>query len=564
MPKQLVKIQFNPVVARVYEPDLKLKGLISEMLSYKVADAGRSGSVWSGISSLYRMKTGTFPAGFVRFVMKRLQAAGYDVRLYFKPAPKPIGPEFPVVDSFPNDPRYDYQMEVVNRLLAMNRMIAQVATGGGKSRIYKLCEQRIGLPSLFLTTRKSLMYQMADNYEASFGIKAGILGDGVWDPRPDRANFAIVDTISSRLEACSIEKEVEKEMERWNLKVEKLIVDELKVRGLPIKSSLMRRLPKEVKAQIDAVRAEIERQNRINPKALEVKIQKKVESQSQREPETRELLEKIGFLCLEEAHEVSSDGYYMIANACKNAHYRLALTATPFMKDDEEANMRLMAVTGPIGIRVTEKRLIDSGILAKPHFKYVKTPQPAKLQRGTSWPQAYKLGIMENGPRNKAIVDECLTAKSYGLTSMILVQRKDHGDKLKQLLMLNGLRTVFIYGKDDQKSRIHALKRLESGEIDVLIGSTILDVGVDVPSVGLIVLAGGGKAEVNLRQRIGRGLRAKKTGPNVAFVLDFEDRFNNHLVSHYRMRRAAVESTEGFAENIVREFDYEGLGFKKL
>ncbi|MBH8434009.1 hypothetical protein I8Q59_09430, partial [Acinetobacter baumannii] len=43
----------------------------------------------------------------------------------------------------------------------------------------------------------------------------------------------------------------------------------------------------------------------------------------------------------------------------------------------------------------------------------------------------------------------------------------------------------------------------------------LLDGGVDVPAVGLIILAGGGKAEVALRQRIGRGLRAKKFGPNV-------------------------------------------------
>ena len=43
----------------------------------------------------------------------------------------------------------------------------------------------------------------------------------------------------------------------------------------------------------------------------------------------------------------------------------------------------------------------------------------------------------------------------------------------------------------------------------------ILDVGVDVPSVGCIILAGGGKAEVANRQRIGRGLRAKKLGPNI-------------------------------------------------
>jgi superfamily II DNA or RNA helicase len=86
-----------------------------------------------------------------------------------------------------------------------------------------------------------------------------------------------------------------------------------------------------------------------------------------------------------------------------------------------------------------------------------------------------------------------------------------------------------------------------------LIGTTILDVGVDVPAVGMIILAGGGKAEVGHRQRIGRGLRFKKTGANVAFIVDFADTLNSHLRAHARQRRAIVEATPGFAENILAD-----------
>ena len=81
----------------------------------------------------------------------------------------------------------------------------------------------------------------------------------------------------------------------------------------------------------------------------------------------------------------------------------------------------------------------------------------------------------------------------------------------------------------------------------------------DVPAVGMVILAGGGKAEVALRQRIGRGLRAKKTGPNVAFIVDFSDTFNKKLKEHALERRRVVESTKGFGENILKEgedFDY--------
>jgi superfamily II DNA or RNA helicase len=124
----------------------------------------------------------------------------------------------------------------------------------------------------------------------------------------------------------------------------------------------------------------------------------------------------------------------------------------------------------------------------------------------------------------------------------------------------------FIQGEDDQEGRQAALKKLAAGQLDVLIGTTILDVGVDVPAVGHICLAGGGKAEVALRQRIGRGLRAKKVGPNVAFVTDFEDSQNLHLRGHAQQRLAIIKGTPGFDENVLeggKNFDFEALGFKR-
>ena len=96
----------------------------------------------------------------------------------------------------------------------------------------------------------------------------------------------------------------------------------------------------------------------------------------------------------------------------------------------------------------------------------------------------------------------------------------------------------FISGECDHATRKAALKELADKKIDVLIGTTILDVGVDVPATGMIILAGAGKAEVALRQRVGRGLRAKKTGPNVAFIVDFEDIYNDHLKVHFQQRHS--------------------------
>lgn len=568
MSKGIVKIYYTPVVAKLVTKDNDARYIASEALSYKVSGSEFSSmSSWDGYSSLFKMKNNQFPSGLVRFTKKRLERAGYTVItkcLTEIPSPAHIV-GVPIVDSFPEDPRYDYQEEVMNRFIKIKGMIAQVATGGGKSRIFKLCERKLQLPTLFLSTRKSLMYQMAEAYEKDVGLPVGLIGDGHWSPILDGANFAIVDTLSERVSKFSEEAEVVRRMEALGKRTDQKIKEKLISLDLPtdIPATQLRHVPPEVLKKIQSVRARIKKEMFVSDDEIIEEAQKKGKRHAAKRKQALELLKNIGFLCLEEAHEVSGGGFYNVANACKNANYRLALTATPFMKDDEEANMRLMAASGPIGIKVTEKLLIDRGILATPYFKYITPARPDKLFRSTAWQSAYRIGIVENENRNKSICNEVARAKQYGLTSMVLVGHQKHGKMLESSLKNAGIKVKFIYGTHEQKERKAALIALGSGKIDCLIGSTILDVGVDVPSVGLVVLAGGGKAEVSLRQRVGRGLRAKKTGPNVCLIVDFKDYENTFLRRHSLERERIVNETPGFAENVVDDFNFEDLGFKK-
>lgn len=565
-----VQIIHNATHAKLITDDKSIRRSVSAMLSYKVAGSEHmGGGSWDGSSSFYEMRKDRFPAGFVRLVKKRLEASKIRVLVKSKEVPKPLGPVAPVVDSFPADPRYDYQDETMIRQIKMRGMIAQVATGGGKSRIFKLCCERIGRPTLFITTRKSLMYQMAEAYENDLGKPAGILGDGQWSPKPTGVNFAIVDTLVSRLEQKSYSVELDKAVEKIIEKAEKQVQKKLTDLGLPSNLKVVRNVPKAILDKVTKLRESIYATHTGNKENLQTEISAKVIRHNERREETIEFLRKIEFLAIEEAHEVSGNGFYDIAMTCENAYYRLALTATPFMKDDEEANMRLMAVTGVIGIKVSEKLLIDRGILAKPYFVYLDSHSPKNqaghpvVMRSTPYSKAYAKGISENLDRNMVIARQVHNAKRHGLTAMILVQHTKHGKALEVIMNNLGIKTRFIHGAHEQKERASALRELGDGQLDCLIGSTILDVGVDVPSVGMVGLAGGGKAEVSIRQRIGRGLRFKKTGPNVVLVFDFNDNFNNHLARHSKERRRIIADTPGFAENVVSKFDYRALGFTK-
>jgi superfamily II DNA or RNA helicase len=572
---ETVTIASNAVLAKLHNPSREVKLEVQSILSYVVEGAEHTETFktgcWDGRSSFLEFKAGTFPAGFVLYVAAALRKKGYTVNTVRKPLPPALGPLNPKVDDFGEDPRYDFQDETVKRLVQHGQIIAQVATGGGKSRIAKKAYMRINRPALFLTTRGILMYQMHDAFERDLGIKPSILGDGQFGhtivgadgierQAVKKMSVAMVQTLISRLE----EKTIETEFERWmesrvnkELKIERAFKDKLVKASTPW-------------AEVDRQIKALERKHKAErPKlpAMRAELAQKVNEHMAQRAKTIRLLEMIELVILEEAHEASGNSYFEILRHCKNAYYRLALTATPFMKDSQESNMRLMACSGPIAIKVSEKLLIDRGILAKPFFKYVvPRERPPKLNRRTSWQSAYRIGIVENHARNKQAVDECARMARYGLTSMVLVQQVVHGEIVERAMTAAGLRVVFIRGEDDHAGRKAALAQLAAGDIDVLIGTNILDVGVDVPAVGHICLIGGYKAQVQLRQRIGRGLRAKKFGPNVAFITDFADDFNDHLRNHYLQRRAIVEATPGFVENILprgADFDFEGLGFAR-
>lgn len=510
---QIARIISNPVMAKVEGIDDPTKLALSDAMSFVVEGHEHMGAGgWDGRSTLYDWASGKFPAGFITTALTILQNTGWQVQQVKHPLPAPLGPmptqENPLVDNFDPDPNRDYQFKAVRILEKHGSYIAQVATGGGKSRVAALCIKRIGRKTIFVTTRQALLYQMGEAL-AEMGFKVSYCGDGVWDTSGDVV-CAMIPTLSDRIS--------------------------------PFTANPMQMSQEEI-----AVAAQ---------------------RWQRRYDEAIDLLDSIEFVIGEEAHEAGGNGYYDVLGKCRRAHYRLALTATPMMKDGE-SDLRLIARFGPIRLKVTEEYLISCGILAKPFFKYIQIgprEQPPTLRRGTAWQKAEELGIVNNTVRNKHICAEAIRGSRWGLPVGILVKRQKHGKILHEMLKQCGLRGAFIFGESGNAKRKDALNKLAAGEYDYVIGSTIIDVGVDVPALQILIMAGGGKAEVAIRQRIGRALRRKKRTPNFAFLVDFDDGNNKHLIKHAKQRRAIVEQTPGFVEGILKrgvDFDFAKLGFRR-
>lgn len=515
----VVQIARNAVVAKLVNPSGGVTAFVNNLLSYEVEAGGLN--AWAGKSSFFDVNSMTFPAGFCHVVQEELSRAGHVVQVIAKPHATPLGEENPIVDEFGNeDPRYDYQMKALRQVEKHGAGIIRVATGGGKSKIAKLVMRRFNRMTLFITTRGILLHQMKDQVDA-MGIETGVIGDGAMSFSRG-VNLGMVQTLVQAVE-------------------------------LPT-------LNGEFLTLVKSIHASKTKDSSVSREEIMADAQKVFDRKVKRRDSILRFLNLIEVVIGEEAHEVGGTSYYEILKHCKNATIRIALTATPFMRTSAADNMRLMAAFGPVLIDIPEKLLIERGILAKPYFKFVDALPHEKLRRSSPFERAYELGYITNPHMQAKIVSDARQAAKRGLPVLTLISRKKHGEELLAQFTAAGLRYVFLKGADDMDERRLNLAKLKSGQLDGVIGTTILDVGVDVPAIGLIQLAGGMKAQVALRQRVGRGLRAKAKGPNVAFIADYSCNVNSYLQDHARQREAIIRATPGFAEGVL--LDGEDFNWK--
>ena len=264
--------------------------------------------------------------------------------------------------------------------------------------------------------------------------------------------------------------------------------------------------------------------------ARRFKPTKATSSSMDKKKQVEEILTSIKVVVIDECHTLASDGLFSIVRYC-TAPYRFGLSGTPFKRGDKQ-DLKLIALTGEVCYKVTNKEMIEDGVSVPTHIAMVDIDKPT-LPKGLDYQTAYDDGIVYNVHRNTAICEAALAYNDLGKQVLVIVKKIDHGDILSNLLTCSGkfIPHKFIHGSLSTEERGESLDNFKNGITKILIASSILDQGVDIPNIDVLIFASGGNSYIRAIQRVGRGLRLHDSKDKL-IVIDFSDRTNRYLAKH--------------------------------
>jgi superfamily II DNA or RNA helicase len=244
----------------------------------------------------------------------------------------------------------------------------------------------------------------------------------------------------------------------------------------------------------------------------------------------KELLKQTKVHIFDECHVVTTNTISAIYKQI-DPEYIYGMSASPYR--DDGSDLLVTSILGQKIVDISASELIEKGILAQPIIRFISVPK--KIMHSTNYQHVYKTFIVENEERNQLILKytQELLAKKY--TPLVLFRYIRHGEILLELFEEAKINCVMLYGNDSLARRNEIKEKVSNKEIDVVLGSTIYDMGIDLPILSALVLCGGGCSSIRTIQRVGRCVRMYPNKKHVAIV-DFYDpvRFlKQHSLTRY-------------------------------
>jgi superfamily II DNA or RNA helicase len=253
----------------------------------------------------------------------------------------------------------------------------------------------------------------------------------------------------------------------------------------------------------------------------------------------------------DEAHYLATDTIQSIYKASKKCRYLFGMSGTDWRTDG--ADLLIESICGPRIYNKTSSELIKAGYLVPPKFVLFDVPHIAELP--SNYQSIYSKYITNNDVRNTMIVESARNLINMGRRVLILVRYISQGNIIEK--MLSDIPLYFVNGEVDSDTRKEVKESFECGDLKCLIASSVFDIGIDIPSLDGLVLAGGGKSSVRALQRVGRVIRNFKD-KNDAIVVDFIDNAK-YLIKHSAIRISVYETEPLFKLKFPKDFDQKKI-----
>lgn len=386
-----------------------------------------------------------------------------------------------------------YQQEAVDIAYEKGRGIIRIATGGGKTLVTAMLLAKYNIPSMIYVIGKDLLYQFYEEMIKCLGEENVGI---IGDGRCEIKKFNIC-SIWTAAKAFELRSKVSLDDEDWTPDI-----------------------------------------ININGKNKQI---------------IKSAIENSRFVIFDEAHFLACETIQSIFKAGKMCRFMFGLTGTDWR--DDGADLLLESVCGKRIYNISASNLINKGYLVKPKIALIKVPKHADVTKRMKWGQVYSKYITNNDIRNALVANSAKKLISMGRKVLILIRYIKHEKNIVDMIDENSI--YFVNGSIDAEERLNVKKRFERGEIKCLIASSVFDIGVDLPSLDSLILAGGGCSTVRTLQRIGRVIRKGK-GKKDAIVVDFIDDAR-YLDKHSATRIKIYETEPEFQIKFPKGFKKENL-----
>jgi superfamily II DNA or RNA helicase len=262
----------------------------------------------------------------------------------------------------------------------------------------------------------------------------------------------------------------------------------------------------------------------------------------------KKAIEKSNLAIFDEAHFLGTDTLQSIFKVGKQCRYLFGLSGTDWR--DDGADLLLESVCGKRIYNMPATKLIEAKFLVPPKITFLDVPKYEE-DLPKHYASVYSKYITKNEIRNGMIISAARKLISMGRKPLILVRYLSHGQNLAD--ELSDMPIYFVNGEVDGETRQEVKSEFIAGNLKCLIASSVFDIGVNIPCLDALILAGGGKSSVRALQRIGRVIR---TYPNKddAIIVDFIDNAK-YLDKHTATRTSVYETEPAFRIKFPKNFD---------